>query len=114
MHLLLKRINIDADVEEVLLVAADKHVFINSIYMVLYLCVPLPKQVKKHMHLLLKRINIDADVEEVLLVAPGSILPYMRTGVERSFEVNTCIITALVVLYTHMYLYICIYVYTDR
>ena len=45
-------------------------------------------QVKKHMHQLLKRINIDADVEEVLLVAPGSILPYMRTGVERSFEVR--------------------------
>eukprot|EP00967_Tisochrysis_lutea_P158645 scaffold325040_cov61-Tisochrysis_lutea.AAC.1 len=38
------------------------------------------------MHLLLKRINIDAAVEEVLLVAEGSILPYMRTGLERSFE----------------------------
>mmetsp|Transcript_28729 Transcript_28729/g.88042 ORF Transcript_28729/g.88042 Transcript_28729/m.88042 type:complete len:684 (-) Transcript_28729:1097-3148(-) len=45
-----------------------------------------PKTVKHHMHLLLKRINIDAAVEEVLLVAEGSILPYMRTGLERSFE----------------------------
>jgi len=45
-----------------------------------------PRAVRSNLHELLRRINIEAEVEEVLLVARGSILPYMRTSAQRSFE----------------------------